>query len=130
MIHEHRFRSMNTDVSAWLWHSDRPVAAPALRDVEAFFQAAHARFTRFDSRSELSALNAAQGQAFAASAQLFEVVELAARYSAQTNGLFNPTIIGALEAAGYDRTFEALRARSDLPETHASSIKSMAEIKL
>ena len=130
MIHEHCFRSMNTDVSAWLWHTDSRVAALALREVEAFFQMAHTRFTRFDSTSELSALNASSGKAFAASAQLFEVVELAARYSALTNGLFNPTIIGALEAAGYDRTFEALRARSDLPETPSSSIKSMAEIKL
>jgi thiamine biosynthesis lipoprotein len=130
MVHEHRFRSMNTNVSAWLWHADTSVAAPALCEVEQFFQAAHTRFTRFDPQSELCALNASQGQAFPASAQLFEAVELAAYYSAQTNGLFNPTIIGALEAAGYDRTFDELRPRSNLPETPSSSIKSMADVKL
>ncbi len=130
MYHEHHFRSMNTDVSAWLWHAESRAAALALSAVEVFFQAAHTRFTRFESSSELSALNAAQGQAFAVSAQMFEVVELAARYSAKTNGLFNPTIIGALEAAGYDRTFEALQARSDLPETSTLSIKPMSQIKL
>jgi thiamine biosynthesis lipoprotein len=129
MYHEHRFRSMNTDVGAWLWHAEADVAASALRDVEQFFQAAHTRFTRFDPQSELSALNASSGHAFAASPQLYEVVELAVKYSALTGGLFNPTIIGALEAAGYDRTFEAVQARSELPEDQSSSIKSMSQIK-
>ena len=129
MIHAHHFRSMNTEISAWLWHTESRVAELALRQVEHFFHATHTRFTRFESGSELSALNASQGQAFAASAQMFEVVELAARYSARTNGLFNPTIIGALEAAGYDRTFEALQARSDLATTDVLSIKPMSQIK-
>ncbi len=129
MYREHHFRSMNTDVSAWLWQADASRAEGALREVEAFFQAAHSRFTRFDAGSELSALNASHGQAFAASPQMFDVVKLAAHYSAQTDGLFNPTIIGALEAAGYDRTFDDLQARRDLPEVHVSSIKPMSLIK-
>lgn len=130
MYREHHFRAMNTAVGAWLWHAEAGVAEGALHEVETFFQAAHTRFTRFDAGSELSALNASHGRAFAASPQMFEVVDLAARYSAQTDGLFNPTIIGALEAAGYDRTFDDLQARSDLPEVHVSAIKPMSLIEL
>jgi thiamine biosynthesis lipoprotein len=99
---------MNTDINAWLWSEDSRTARSALGDVELFFHETHRRFTRFEPGSELSALNASAGQPFVASAQLFEVVDLALKFSATTDGLFNPTIIGALEAAGYDRTFEAI----------------------
>jgi thiamine biosynthesis lipoprotein len=121
---------MNTDVSAWLWQADAARAQAALLDVEQFFRAGHTRFTRFEIGSELSALNASQGQVFAASPQMFEVVELAVKYSTLTNGLFNPTIIGALEAAGYDRTFDDLKSRSDLPKPAASQISDVIAIKL
>jgi thiamine biosynthesis lipoprotein len=130
MYNEHHFRSMNTDVSAWLWQADAARAQAALLDVEQFFRAGHTRFTRFEIGSELSALNASQGQVFAASPQMFEVVELAVKYSTLTNGLFNPTIIGALEAAGYDRTFDDLKSRSDLPKPAASQISDVIAIKL
>ena len=108
MYHDLHFRAMNTGVNAFLWHEDSVFTQAALRNVEQFFHEAHARFTRFEASSELNALNAAAGQPFRASSHLFEVVELALKFSAMTGGLFNPTIIGALEAAGYDRTFEAI----------------------
>lgn len=114
---------MNTDVTAWLWSAERATAQPALAEVERAFQAAHARFTRFDPDSELSALNwfsgqppertSSGGQPFVASPDLFEVVELALHYCALTGGVFNPAILGALEAAGYDRTFDAVARQAD-----------------
>ena len=113
MYHTLAFRCMNTEVAAWLWSADGDAARAALREVEQTFQAAHARFTRFEATSELSALNASAGRPFLASPELFEVVELALRFSAQTDGLFNPAILGALEAAGYDRTFEAIKRQDD-----------------
>ncbi len=109
MPHTAFFRCMNTEVSAWLWSANEAAARAALREVERIFREAHARFTRFETTSELSALNASSGQPFAASPDLFEVVEQALRFSQLTGGLFNPAIIGALEAAGYDRTFDMLR---------------------
>ncbi len=112
MYHDLHFRAMNTDVNAYLWHEDTYLARAALHHVEQFFHEAHTRFTRFEASSELSALNAAAGQAFRASPQMIEVVELALKFSDKTGGLFNPTIIGALEAAGYDRTFDAIAAGS------------------
>lgn len=130
MYHEHRFRSMNTDVSAWLWQADERAARPALREVERFFRETHTRFTRFEADSELSALNASSGQSFAASPQMFEVVDLALKYSTLTDGLFNPTIIGALEAAGYDRTFDALEPRIDRGKPNTSRISAASAIRL
>jgi FAD:protein FMN transferase len=130
MYHDLHFRAMNTDVSAWLWNADADMAQHALREAERFFHEMHTRFTRFETSSELSALNASAGQAFVASPQLFEVVELAVRFSALTDGWFNPTIIGALEAAGYDRTFDAVTKSNEQRSTTASPIDTATAIAL
>ncbi|MFN8594767.1 MAG: FAD:protein FMN transferase [Anaerolineae bacterium] len=130
MYHEHHFRAMNTDVGAWVWSDDARSAQRALAKVERLFRAAHTRFTRFDASSELSALNASNGRPFAASRDMFEVVKAAIEFSARTHGLFNPTIIGALEAAGYDRSFEAIGSGNNRSVVSGSPISSMASIKL
>jgi thiamine biosynthesis lipoprotein len=109
MYHSIQFRSMNTDVNAWLWHPNATVARRALQEVERAFQQAHARFTRFEAGSELCALNASGGLPFAASDDLFDVATQALRFCELTHGLFNPAIISALESAGYDRTFDEVK---------------------
>lgn len=130
MYNDLHFRAMNTDVSAWLWQADANTAQRALREVERFFHEAHTRFTRFEASSELSALNASAGQPFVASPQLFEVVELAVKFSALTDGWFNPTIIGALEAAGYDRTFDAIKESGDQRSELTSNVSAASAITL
>jgi FAD:protein FMN transferase len=130
MYNDLHFRAMNTDVSAWLWQADAAAAQRALREVEQFFHAAHARFTRFETNSELSMLNASAGKPFAASPQMFEVVELAVKFSTLTDGWFNPTIIGALEAAGYDQTFDAIKEARDQPPTASSPVSAVSAIAL
>ncbi len=129
MYNDIHFRAMNTDVNAWLWSEDQRSARRALHEVEQFFHATHARFTRFDPTSELSALNASAGQPFAASPEMFEVVKLALKFSDLTSGLFNPTIIGALEAAGYDRTFEMMKETDRRPVV-TSSLSAASSIVL
>ena len=130
MYNDIHFRAMNTDVNAWLWSADSQTAQHALREVERFFHEAHTRFTRFESSSELSALNASAGQPFVASPQMFEVVELAMKFWTMTEGLFNPTIIGALEAAGYDRTFEAIAESIDRRVVATSKVSAASAIAL
>ncbi len=130
MYNDIHFRAMNTDVSAWLWQADAGAAQRALRDVERFFHEAHGRFTRFEASSELSELNASAGQPFTASPQMFEVVGLAVKFSALTDGWFNPTIIGALEAAGYDRTFDAIQEARDLHPMTTSPVEAASAIAL
>ncbi len=127
MYNDIHFRAMNTDVNAWLWSEDQRSARRGLNEVEQFFHATHARFTRFEPTSELSALNASAGQPFAASPDMFEVVKLALKFSDLTGGLFNPTILGALEAAGYDRSFEGMKeiARQPVATSRVSAASSI-----
>ncbi|HEY8694496.1 MAG TPA: FAD:protein FMN transferase [Chloroflexota bacterium] len=90
------FRAMNTEVEVL----DMPEAP-----VEALFLDWHRCLSRFDQASELSALNRSAGRWFEASPLLCDVAARALHWAAQTE-LFDPTIVDALERAGYDRSFE------------------------
>ncbi|HTE85611.1 MAG TPA: FAD:protein FMN transferase [Dehalococcoidia bacterium] len=83
-------------------------AAEAFERVEALFHDTESRLSRFLPSSELCALNATAGHAFAASPVLFAAVSAAIDAARTTLGLFDPTILDALVAAGYDRSFELL----------------------
>lgn len=94
------FRSMNTDVAVVAQHHEEAIA----KRVAATFAQAERRFSRFREDSELAALNRADG-AFAASAELFDMLSRARRYVELTCGLFDPAVGGALLSLGYDRSF-------------------------
>jgi thiamine biosynthesis lipoprotein len=74
--------------------------------MEALFAAHERALSRFLPDSELSALNNASPAPFHASPLLFEAVSEALGWACVTDGVFDPTIIDALEASGYDRPFE------------------------
>ncbi len=65
-----------------------------------------ARWSRFVDSSEISRLNTAGGRAVPVSPDTQELLARAIRGWEATYGLFDPTILGDLERAGYDRTFE------------------------
>jgi thiamine biosynthesis lipoprotein len=65
------------------------------------------RWTRFRDDSELSSLNAAGGRRTVVSALTARLVDEAVRWWEATGGRFDPTVLPALEDAGYVRTFEA-----------------------
>jgi thiamine biosynthesis lipoprotein len=65
--------------------------------------------SRFDESSGLSALNAATGRWTAVDDRLFSAVAAAVEARAQTGGRFDPSILPALVAAGYDTSFDRLR---------------------
>lgn len=108
------FRAMNTDIV---------VAAEGPADgVQHGFTAARryiaeseARLTRFTDSSELAHLNASTGTPFQASPELFDVVQQAKGFAADTCGIFDPAILSALEAAGYDRSLDDIRANGAGP---------------
>ncbi len=104
------FRAMNADVEAVAVAepSRSDEAQRALAEVEALFHTTDATLSRFRPESELSRLNAAAGRPFAASATLYAVVADAIDAARAAAGLFDPTILPALIAAGYDRSFELL----------------------
>lgn len=107
-LHEHHFRAMNTQVSAWMW-LDKPVASTWLREVETFFQEIEAELSRFRDDSGLSRLNAAAGDGpQAVSGTLRTVLDLALAAARDSGGIFDPTVLPALRSAGYDRSFDTL----------------------
>jgi thiamine biosynthesis lipoprotein len=72
--------------------------------------------------SDLSRLNAAAGHQVFVPPALWEVLGVALDAARQSEGLVQPTILAALEAAGYDRSFDQLApmmAGAPLP-AHAS----------
>ena len=98
--HDHRFRAFGTDVRV-LVHAATPL--DALR-IHALFQTMHRALTRFDDGSELSGLNARAGEEITASATLLRAVEAALWAARASDGLVDPTVLDALEHAGYARS--------------------------
>jgi len=83
-------------------------AAPVLAQVPAWFEAWEAHLSRFRPDSELSRLNQRGGQPTPVSEVLWSVLEAASQGARMSAGLVVPTLLDALAAAGYDRSFEAV----------------------
>jgi thiamine biosynthesis lipoprotein len=81
----------------------------------AFLVAFERRLTRFDPTSELSVLNASPLEVVPASPLLRRAVQAALWAAERSHGLLDPTLVGALCAAGYDRS----RRRAELPLAEA-----------
>ena len=102
------FRAMNTDVNVVVCAPPAQLldASHALDEVKSLFDQSEATLSRFISGNELWLLNQAGGQPFQASTLLFQVVDASLRAAEVTDGLFDPTILSRLVAAGYARSFE------------------------
>jgi len=118
----HQFRAMGTEVGLWLWHTNQSTAHRALRQIEQFFAQTEDSLSRFKAGSELSRLNRAAGKPFTASPLLFNLVEAALTWRKRTGGIFDPTILKALLAHGYDRSFEDVVKRPDTALDAAPSL--------
>src|SRR5580704_7395165 len=66
------------------------------------------RWSRFPADSEITRLNARPGQPTALSADSYLLVERAVAGWRWTAGLYDPTVLRAIEDAGYDRSFEQI----------------------
>ena len=126
------FRAMNTGVTlAIVCESARAgLADSALHTVQRTFELAETTLSRFLSDSELSQLNRAHGQPFRASSILFNVVADAVSAARMTDGWFDPTILGALISAGYDRSFELIREGVSAPARGYTSVGAWRKIRM
>jgi thiamine biosynthesis lipoprotein len=79
-----------------------------LRQAKARIADLEARWSRFRPTSELSRMNAMAGQPTVVSPELWLLVERAVAAWTLTGGAFDPTVLGAVVAAGYDRDFTEL----------------------
>ncbi len=91
-------------------------------DAEAHLAAADARLAELESQwsrflpdSDLSRVNRAGGEPVAVARDTADLIELAVAAWVLTEGRFDPSVLPALVAAGYDRTFTLLAARGPVP---------------
>jgi thiamine biosynthesis lipoprotein len=102
------FRAMNCNMMAAVDH-DGPRVAQRLEQVPNWFALWEQRLSRFRPDSELSQINLSAGQDVGISSVMQEVLHSALRASRVSGGMVTPTVLGALEAAGYNRSFDELR---------------------
>jgi thiamine biosynthesis lipoprotein len=99
----------------------------ALAAARAEVAACERELSRFDATSDLSRLNRAGGGWVAVGPRLREALRLALRAREDTGGRFDPTVLPALLAAGYDRSFELLEER---PAVDPSGWRAGATVEL
>ncbi|MBK5287786.1 MAG: FAD:protein FMN transferase [Acidimicrobiia bacterium] len=97
-------------------------AEPLLDLARARLDELERRWSRFQPGSEICRLNAAQGRPVRVSADTVLAVRTAIAAWKLLNGAFDPTVLDALEQAGYDRTFAEIPARAPAPAAEARAI--------
>ena len=106
-MQELRFRAMGCQMLAVIDRDDGP-AGTQLAEVPGWFEEWEQQLSRFRADSDLAQLNAAAGRPRVVRPVLWEVIRIALQAARESDGLVRPTMLGALEAAGYDRSFDAL----------------------
>jgi len=96
-----RFRVMGTDAHVVVVGGPPGLCARAAARLERL----EAQWSRFRDSSEVSRLNAAAGRPVVVSRGTFELIRRAVRAWELTGGAFDPTVLAALAAAGYDRDY-------------------------
>ncbi len=129
-LHHLAFRAMNCDMAAWVVADDPQEAKEHLSAVRDFMHQFEARLSRFRPESELSRLNARSAQVVPVSDWLWEVLDAALDGARRSGGLFDPTILDALEAAGYDRPFPNIVDMAASPGQVAPPKYSWRDIRL
>jgi thiamine biosynthesis lipoprotein len=107
--------------------ADRRHAHRALAAGRVEVEACERVLSRFDPSSDLSRVNSAAGGWVDVDPRLADALRLALRGREATDGRFDPTILPALVAAGYDRTYEELEER---PARVAAGWRARAEIEV
>ena len=123
------FRAMGTDCSVLVYGDDsrvEPLADLARRRVDLL----ESLWSRFRDDSELSRLNARSGHDDAyVSAETEALIRAMRSGWEMTAGAFDPSVLAAITAAGYDRDFAEVVAR-DYVEGVAAQAPGMAEVRV
>jgi FAD:protein FMN transferase len=108
-VTERRFESMGCEIVVG-------GATPSeLRAVERLFRERDQVFSRFKPDSELNRVNRSAGRLVAVSPLFADTLAVALTAARETDGLVDPTLGTALQAAGYDRDLAALEPDSRPP---------------
>jgi FAD:protein FMN transferase len=114
LLEHHSFHAMGTSCAVGITTALAELGAAhgAIAAATAEVAACERALSRFDPASELSRLNGARGAWVDCGPRLRGALSAALDARDATGGRFDPTVLPALVAAGYDRTFEALEPRA------------------
>jgi thiamine biosynthesis lipoprotein len=104
---EQRFRAMGSDAQVIVVGGPPHLLESARRRIAELER----RWSRFIPTSEVSRLNSSEGRPLRVSADTALLIDHAVEAWALTGGAFDPTVLRAVEAAGYDRSFELIGPR-------------------
>lgn len=104
-LHRVAFRAMGSGIGMWLLSDNAEAANGRLGAAWAFMRLVERQLSRFLPDSEMSLLNARAGFPTQVSPVLWQALGAALDAARRTSGLCDPTVIDALEAAGYARSF-------------------------
>src|SRR5258706_10311210 len=107
-MNEQRFRAMGSDVHIVVV-GDQGLLEEGRRRIDELEQ----RWSRFIPTSEVSRLNANHGVPMKVSRDTFTLVRRAIEGWRATGGRFDPTVLGDVIRAGYDRSIEAVVIHSN-----------------
>lgn len=116
-----RFRAMGSDCEIRVVVDDDR-GEPLLDRAVDLVHDLERRWSRFLPDSELVQLNAHSGAPVFVSPETYALVALAIHAWRATDGFFDPTLLDALVAAGYDSTFDDVVARESVTATGSTPI--------
>jgi thiamine biosynthesis lipoprotein len=90
-------------------------APKALDEAAGWFRQLERSLSRFDPDSDLCNLNRSSGAPTRVASPLWDAIRVALAAAEATEGLVTPTLLQAVELAGYDRSFDRLPKNRDQP---------------
>jgi FAD:protein FMN transferase len=108
MMNKYNFNSMSTMVQISI---NQELFANDLMPVYKIFASIEDTCSRFKEDSELSRLNQQVGKEVEISELLFSILKDALRFFEETNGVFNPGILSAIENSGYTKSIEYIKGQ-------------------
>jgi len=110
VTHSASFRAMGTDIEIIGVGITEEEHAAGFKAAQRLAEQWERTFSRFRPESELSRLNAAAGSSQVISEVLYWMIEQALDAYYRTEGRFDPTILPALIATGYDRDIDLVKS--------------------
>jgi thiamine biosynthesis lipoprotein len=120
-------RAMGSDARVIVGDAESDALEWAVAEIERL----EACWSRFRSDSELTEINTHTGEWLPVSAPMLLALATATELHAATSGRFDPTILDALERAGYDRTFaDVPRATEDARDFVPEAAPGFARVEI
>lgn len=128
MIYKLNFKAMGCHMLAAM-ESPFSQVNELLEQVPSWFEDWEACLSRFRPESELNHLNSSAGEKVKVSETLWNVLEASMLAHDGSGGLVTPTLLGALIAAGYDRSFEGMGEKPGLATSAGPHMYSAQSIE-